>query len=157
MKPFLRKTHAEEPSGLLCQMMSHCVAMVLSHSSWCCHLLPHCLLHSHQPPPRLHEHNRSRAAFSLQCYTDNIVSMPCVCRSNGLSHSWSERIPDAKHISDICENGRPRSNSWQGNEQTRPIVDKRKVLCFSFYVCASEGSDARSHTWGLERGNLCEK
>uniref|UniRef100_A0A7N6AG92 ADAM metallopeptidase domain 22 n=1 Tax=Anabas testudineus TaxID=64144 RepID=A0A7N6AG92_ANATE len=35
--------------------------------------------------------------------------------SNGLSHSWSERIPDAKHISDICENGRPRSNSWQGN------------------------------------------
>lgn len=36
-------------------------------------------------------------------------------RSNGLSHSWSERIPDAKHIADICENGRPRSNSWQGN------------------------------------------
>uniref|UniRef100_A0A3P8Q7W0 ADAM metallopeptidase domain 22 n=1 Tax=Astatotilapia calliptera TaxID=8154 RepID=A0A3P8Q7W0_ASTCA len=36
-------------------------------------------------------------------------------RSNGLSHSWSERIPDAKHITDICENGRPRSNSWQGN------------------------------------------
>jgi len=35
-------------------------------------------------------------------------------RSNGLSHSWSERIPDTKHISDICENGRPRSNSWQG-------------------------------------------
>lgn len=38
------------------------------------------------------------------------------CRSNGLSHSWSERIPDAKHISDICENGRPRSNSWQGTQ-----------------------------------------
>uniref|UniRef100_A0A8C2N8K1 ADAM metallopeptidase domain 22 n=1 Tax=Capra hircus TaxID=9925 RepID=A0A8C2N8K1_CAPHI len=36
-------------------------------------------------------------------------------KSNGLSHSWSERIPDTKHISDICENGRPRSNSWQGN------------------------------------------
>ncbi|XP_041101428.1 disintegrin and metalloproteinase domain-containing protein 22-like isoform X5 [Polyodon spathula] len=36
-------------------------------------------------------------------------------RSNGLSHSWSERIPDSKNISDICENGRPRSNSWQGN------------------------------------------
>ncbi|XP_036184165.1 disintegrin and metalloproteinase domain-containing protein 22 isoform X3 [Myotis myotis] len=35
-------------------------------------------------------------------------------RSNGLSHSWSERIPDTKHT-DICENGRPRSNSWQGN------------------------------------------
>lgn len=38
-------------------------------------------------------------------------------RSNGLSHSWSERIPDTKHISDICENGRPRSNSWQGSEE----------------------------------------
>ncbi|XP_051871769.1 disintegrin and metalloproteinase domain-containing protein 22 isoform X7 [Pristis pectinata] len=36
-------------------------------------------------------------------------------RSNGLSHSWSERIPDEKHIPDVCENGRPRSNSWQGN------------------------------------------
>ncbi|XP_077124403.1 disintegrin and metalloproteinase domain-containing protein 22 isoform X5 [Ranitomeya variabilis] len=36
-------------------------------------------------------------------------------RSNGLSHSWSERIPDTKHVSDVCENGRPRSNSWQGN------------------------------------------
>uniref|UniRef100_A0AAR2IMY4 ADAM metallopeptidase domain 22 n=1 Tax=Pygocentrus nattereri TaxID=42514 RepID=A0AAR2IMY4_PYGNA len=44
-------------------------------------------------------------------------------RSNGLSHSWSERIPDAKNISDICENGRPRSNSWQGN-----ISGNRKKL-----------------------------
>ncbi|TRY94353.1 hypothetical protein DNTS_014103 [Danionella cerebrum] len=44
-------------------------------------------------------------------------------RSNGMSHSWSERIPDAKHISDICENGRPRSNSWQGN-----ITGSRKKL-----------------------------
>uniref|UniRef100_A0A4W3JQA7 ADAM metallopeptidase domain 22 n=1 Tax=Callorhinchus milii TaxID=7868 RepID=A0A4W3JQA7_CALMI len=35
-------------------------------------------------------------------------------RSNGLSHSWSERIPEEKHISEVCENGRPRSNSWQG-------------------------------------------
>ncbi|XP_040290463.1 disintegrin and metalloproteinase domain-containing protein 22 isoform X3 [Bufo bufo] len=35
-------------------------------------------------------------------------------RSNGLSHSWSERIPDTKHVSEVCENGRPRSNSWQG-------------------------------------------
>ncbi|XP_055128772.1 disintegrin and metalloproteinase domain-containing protein 22 isoform X4 [Symphalangus syndactylus] len=42
------------------------------------------------------------------------ISLFC-SRSNGLSHSWSERIPDTKHISDICENGRPRSNSWQGN------------------------------------------
>ncbi|KYO26628.1 hypothetical protein Y1Q_0019113 [Alligator mississippiensis] len=41
------------------------------------------------------------------------ISLFC-SRSNGLSHSWSERIPDTKHISDICENGRPRSNSWQG-------------------------------------------
>uniref|UniRef100_A0A8C1HPB0 ADAM metallopeptidase domain 22 n=1 Tax=Cyprinus carpio carpio TaxID=630221 RepID=A0A8C1HPB0_CYPCA len=44
-------------------------------------------------------------------------------KSNGLSHSWSERIPDAKHISDVCENGRPRSNSWQGN-----ITGTRKKL-----------------------------
>ncbi|XP_060638296.2 disintegrin and metalloproteinase domain-containing protein 22 isoform X7 [Anolis sagrei] len=36
-------------------------------------------------------------------------------KSNGLSHSWSERIQDAKNLSDICQNGRPRSNSWQGN------------------------------------------
>ncbi|XP_047418665.1 disintegrin and metalloproteinase domain-containing protein 22 isoform X4 [Sciurus carolinensis] len=48
-------------------------------------------------------------------------------RSNGLSHSWSERIPDTKHISDICENGRPRSNSWQGNvgENRKKIRGKR--------------------------------
>ncbi|XP_056375116.1 disintegrin and metalloproteinase domain-containing protein 22 isoform X8 [Hyla sarda] len=44
-------------------------------------------------------------------------------RSNGLSHSWSERIPDTKHGSDVCENGRPRSNSWQGN-----ISSSRKKL-----------------------------
>ncbi|XP_072010343.1 disintegrin and metalloproteinase domain-containing protein 22 isoform X5 [Engystomops pustulosus] len=44
-------------------------------------------------------------------------------RSNGLSHSWSERIPDTKHVSDVCENGRPRSNSWQGN-----ISSSRKKL-----------------------------
>uniref|UniRef100_A0A7N6BBV1 ADAM metallopeptidase domain 22 n=1 Tax=Anabas testudineus TaxID=64144 RepID=A0A7N6BBV1_ANATE len=50
---------------------------------------------------------------SLPSISQNISLF--VFRSNGLSHSWSERIPDAKHISDICENGRPRSNSWQGN------------------------------------------
>ncbi|KAE8596116.1 hypothetical protein XENTR_v10015976 [Xenopus tropicalis] len=44
-------------------------------------------------------------------------------RSNGLSHSWSERIPDTKHVSDVCENGRPRSNSWQGN-----VSSSRKKL-----------------------------
>ncbi|CAB1434719.1 unnamed protein product [Pleuronectes platessa] len=50
---------------------------------------------------------------SIQSISQNISLFGF--RSNGLSHSWSERIPDAKHISDICENGRPRSNSWQGN------------------------------------------
>ncbi|XP_046318400.1 disintegrin and metalloproteinase domain-containing protein 22 isoform X4 [Marmota monax] len=50
------------------------------------------------------------------------ISLFC-SRSNGLSHSWSERIPDTKHISDICENGRPRSNSWQGN-----VGDNRKKI-----------------------------
>ncbi|XP_061771562.1 disintegrin and metalloproteinase domain-containing protein 22 isoform X2 [Nerophis ophidion] len=50
---------------------------------------------------------------SIPSITQNILLFGF--RSNGLSHSWSERIPDAKHISDICENGRPRSNSWQGN------------------------------------------
>ncbi|XP_072268895.1 disintegrin and metalloproteinase domain-containing protein 22 isoform X5 [Pyxicephalus adspersus] len=44
-------------------------------------------------------------------------------RSNGLSHSWSERIPDTKNVSDVCENGRPRSNSWQGK-----ISSNRKKL-----------------------------
>ncbi|XP_047418667.1 disintegrin and metalloproteinase domain-containing protein 22 isoform X6 [Sciurus carolinensis] len=54
------------------------------------------------------------------------ISLFC-SRSNGLSHSWSERIPDTKHISDICENGRPRSNSWQGNvgENRKKIRGKR--------------------------------
>nr|XP_032806860.1 disintegrin and metalloproteinase domain-containing protein 22 isoform X1 [Petromyzon marinus] len=36
-------------------------------------------------------------------------------RSNGISHSWSERIPEEKQTPDVCENGRPRSNSWQGS------------------------------------------
>uniref|UniRef100_A0AAX7VVS8 ADAM metallopeptidase domain 22 n=1 Tax=Astatotilapia calliptera TaxID=8154 RepID=A0AAX7VVS8_ASTCA len=58
-------------------------------------------------------------------------------RSNGLSHSWSERIPDAKHITDICENGRPRSNSWQGNlsGNRKKLKGKkfRKFLSVSFF------------------------
>ncbi|XP_023844372.1 disintegrin and metalloproteinase domain-containing protein 22-like isoform X2 [Salvelinus sp. IW2-2015] len=67
---------------------------------------------------------RSGCLSNLQIYTlsfpPSIASISqnislFAFRSNGLSHSWSERIPDAKHISDICENGRPRSNSWQGN------------------------------------------
>lgn len=56
-----------------------------------------------------------------------------VCRSNGLSHSWSERIPDAKHISDICENGRPRSNSWQGTESIS--MKQQKHSGCSFHAC----------------------
>ncbi|KAG9342817.1 hypothetical protein JZ751_015689, partial [Albula glossodonta] len=70
--------------------------------------------------------SKKRSAYlsHLQIYTCSFTpSIPSISqnislfgfRSNGLSHSWSERIPDAKHISDICENGRPRSNSWQGN------------------------------------------
>uniref|UniRef100_A0A8C3L9Z6 ADAM metallopeptidase domain 22 n=1 Tax=Chrysolophus pictus TaxID=9089 RepID=A0A8C3L9Z6_CHRPC len=51
-------------------------------------------------------------AIAVNCI---LLNLPSYSRSNGLSHSWSERIPDTKHISDICENGRPRSNSWQGN------------------------------------------
>ncbi|OXB67670.1 hypothetical protein ASZ78_015202, partial [Callipepla squamata] len=55
------------------------------------------------------------ALVSRQHLLTITASEPSYSRSNGLSHSWSERIPDTKHISDICENGRPRSNSWQGN------------------------------------------
>uniref|UniRef100_A0A8C7Y074 ADAM metallopeptidase domain 22 n=1 Tax=Oryzias sinensis TaxID=183150 RepID=A0A8C7Y074_9TELE len=57
-------------------------------------------------------------------------------RSNGLSHSWSERIPDAKHISDICENGRPRSNSWQGN-----LSGNRKKLKGKKFRARSNSTD----------------
>ncbi|CAM9349119.1 unnamed protein product [Lampetra fluviatilis] len=38
-----------------------------------------------------------------------------LCRSNGISHSWSERVPEEKQTPDVWENGRPRSNSWQGS------------------------------------------
>uniref|UniRef100_A0A8D3DLZ7 ADAM metallopeptidase domain 22 n=1 Tax=Scophthalmus maximus TaxID=52904 RepID=A0A8D3DLZ7_SCOMX len=57
-------------------------------------------------------------------------------RSNGMSHSWSERIPDAKHISDICENGRPRSNSWQGN-----LSGNRKKLKGKKFRARSNSTD----------------
>uniref|UniRef100_A0A8C7XXH7 ADAM metallopeptidase domain 22 n=1 Tax=Oryzias sinensis TaxID=183150 RepID=A0A8C7XXH7_9TELE len=60
-------------------------------------------------------------------------------RSNGLSHSWSERIPDAKHISDICENGRPRSNSWQGN-----LSGNRKKLKGKKFRARSNSTDGIS-------------
>ncbi|KAG8518979.1 Disintegrin and metalloproteinase domain-containing protein 22, partial [Galemys pyrenaicus] len=46
------------------------------------------------------------------------ISLFC-SRSNGLSHSWSERIPDTKHISDICENGRPRRNLGGNRKKIR--------------------------------------
>uniref|UniRef100_A0A8C3PBM3 ADAM metallopeptidase domain 22 n=1 Tax=Chrysemys picta bellii TaxID=8478 RepID=A0A8C3PBM3_CHRPI len=61
-------------------------------------------------------------------------------RSNGLSHSWSERIPDTKHISDICENGRPRSNSWQGN-----IGGNRKKIRGKKYRPRSNSTDRVTH------------
>uniref|UniRef100_A0A8B9L8X9 ADAM metallopeptidase domain 22 n=1 Tax=Astyanax mexicanus TaxID=7994 RepID=A0A8B9L8X9_ASTMX len=78
-------------------------------------------------------------------------------RSNGLSHSWSERIPDAKHISDICENGRPRSNSWQGNisgnrrkmkgKKFRPRSNSTETLSPAKSPTSSTGSIASSRRY----------
>ncbi|XP_041039885.1 disintegrin and metalloproteinase domain-containing protein 22 [Carcharodon carcharias] len=75
-------------------------------------------------------------------------------RSNGLSHSWSERIPDEKHIPDVCENGRPRSNSWQGNlganrkknkgRKFRPRSNSTETLSPSKSHSSSNGSIASS-------------
>lgn len=77
-------------------------------------------------------------------------------RSNGLSHSWSERIPDAKH-SDICENGRPRSNSWQGNisggrkkmkgKRFRPRSNSTETLSPAKSPSSSTGSIASSRRY----------
>ncbi|XP_064560307.1 disintegrin and metalloproteinase domain-containing protein 22 isoform X1 [Zonotrichia leucophrys gambelii] len=67
------------------------------------------------------------------------ISLFC-SRSNGLSHSWSERIPDTKHISDICENGRPRSNSWQGN-----IGGNRKKVRGKRFRPRSNSTDRVTH------------
>nr|XP_028606828.1 disintegrin and metalloproteinase domain-containing protein 22 isoform X6 [Podarcis muralis] len=61
-------------------------------------------------------------------------------RSNGLSHSWSERIQDAKNLSDICQNGRPRSNSWQGN-----IGGNRKKVKGKRFRPRSNSTDRASH------------
>ncbi|XP_028606828.2 disintegrin and metalloproteinase domain-containing protein 22 isoform X5 [Podarcis muralis] len=61
-------------------------------------------------------------------------------RSNGLSHSWSERIQDAKNLSDICQNGRPRSNSWQGN-----IGSNRKKVKGKRFRPRSNSTDRASH------------
>ncbi|XP_067869103.1 disintegrin and metalloproteinase domain-containing protein 22 isoform X2 [Heterodontus francisci] len=75
-------------------------------------------------------------------------------RSNGLSHSWSERIPHEKHIPDVCENGRPRSNSWQGNlganrkknkgRKFRPRSNSTETLSPSKSHSSSNGSIASS-------------
>ncbi|XP_043546288.1 disintegrin and metalloproteinase domain-containing protein 22 isoform X7 [Chiloscyllium plagiosum] len=75
-------------------------------------------------------------------------------KSNGLSHSWSERIPDEKHIPDVCENGRPRSNSWQGNlganrkknkgRKFRPRSNSTETLSPSKSHSSSNGSIASS-------------
>ncbi|XP_056375117.1 disintegrin and metalloproteinase domain-containing protein 22 isoform X9 [Hyla sarda] len=78
-------------------------------------------------------------------------------RSNGLSHSWSERIPDTKHGSDVCENGRPRSNSWQGNisssrkklrgKRFRPRSNSTETLSPAKSPSSSTGSIASSRKY----------
>ncbi|XP_077347003.1 disintegrin and metalloproteinase domain-containing protein 22 isoform X7 [Lithobates pipiens] len=78
-------------------------------------------------------------------------------RSNGLSHSWSERIPDTKHVSDVCENGRPRSNSWQGNisssrkklrgKRFRPRSNSTETLSPAKSPSSSTGSIASSRKY----------
>ncbi|XP_053322198.1 disintegrin and metalloproteinase domain-containing protein 22 isoform X2 [Spea bombifrons] len=78
-------------------------------------------------------------------------------RSNGLSHSWSERIPDTKNVSDVCENGRPRSNSWQGNissskkklrgKRFRPRSNSTETLSPAKSPSSSTGSIASSRRY----------
>ncbi|XP_063777584.1 disintegrin and metalloproteinase domain-containing protein 22 isoform X2 [Pseudophryne corroboree] len=78
-------------------------------------------------------------------------------RSNGMSHSWSERIPDTKHVSDVCENGRPRSNSWQGNisssrkklrgKRFRPRSNSTETLSPAKSPSSSTGSIASSRKY----------
>ncbi|MEE6466763.1 hypothetical protein FKM82_007042 [Ascaphus truei] len=78
-------------------------------------------------------------------------------KSNGLSHSWSERIPDTKHVSDVCENGRPRSNSWQGNisvskkklrgKRFRPRSNSTETLSPAKSPTSSTGSIASSRKY----------
>ncbi|XP_031432576.1 disintegrin and metalloproteinase domain-containing protein 22 isoform X3 [Clupea harengus] len=111
--------------------------------------------------------SKKRSAYlsHLQIYTCSFTpSMPSISqnislfgfRSNGLSHSWSERIPDAKH-SDICENGRPRSNSWQGNvsgsrrkmkgKKFRPRSNSTETLSPAKSPTSSTGSIASSRRY----------
>ncbi|KAM4688185.1 disintegrin and metalloproteinase domain-containing protein 22 isoform 2-T2 [Discoglossus pictus] len=78
-------------------------------------------------------------------------------RSNGMSHSWSERIPDTKNVSDVCENGRPRSNSWQGNisgsrkklrgKRFRPRSNSTETLSPAKSPSSSTGSIASSRKY----------
>ncbi|XP_042329042.1 disintegrin and metalloproteinase domain-containing protein 22 isoform X3 [Sceloporus undulatus] len=78
-------------------------------------------------------------------------------RSNGLSHSWSERIQDAKNHSEICQNGRPRSNSWQGNiggnrkkakgKRFRPRSNSTETLSPAKSPSSSTGSIASSRKY----------
>ncbi|XP_062983311.1 disintegrin and metalloproteinase domain-containing protein 22 isoform X9 [Elgaria multicarinata webbii] len=78
-------------------------------------------------------------------------------KSNGLSHSWSERIQDAKNLSDICQNGRPRSNSWQGNiggnrkkvkgKRFRPRSNSTETLSPAKSPSSSTGSIASSRKY----------
>ncbi|XP_064195184.1 disintegrin and metalloproteinase domain-containing protein 22 isoform X1 [Anguilla rostrata] len=112
--------------------------------------------------------SKKRSAYlsHLQIYTCSFTpSIPSISqnislfgfRSNGLSHSWSERIPDAKHISDICENGRPRSNSWQGNlggnrkklkgKKFRPRSNSTETLSPAKSPTSSTGSIASSRRY----------
>lgn len=100
--------------------------------TWGLHQLLHLLRFSsclHKCSSRLGASQRDVAEH--YCF----VCAACVYvhRSNGLSHSWSERIPDAKHISDICENGRPRSNSWQG-DTLMSTHNTLGVLCTQFQI-----------------------
>ncbi|XP_032806864.2 disintegrin and metalloproteinase domain-containing protein 11 isoform X5 [Petromyzon marinus] len=61
-------------------------------------------------------------------------------RSNGISHSWSERIPEEKQTPDVCENGRPRSNSWQGKSKFRPRSNSTETLSPTKSPSSSTGS-----------------
>ncbi|XP_063054591.1 disintegrin and metalloproteinase domain-containing protein 22 [Engraulis encrasicolus] len=110
---------------------------------------------------RLHLSHLSRLQLSSCSFTPSIPSISqnislFLFRSNGMSHSWSERIPDAKH-SDVCENGRPRSNSWQGNisgsrrkmkgKKFRPRSNSTETLSPAKSPTSSTGSIASSRRY----------
>uniref|UniRef100_A0A674BQP1 ADAM metallopeptidase domain 22 n=1 Tax=Salmo trutta TaxID=8032 RepID=A0A674BQP1_SALTR len=118
-------------------------------------------IHTHKRTnTHMHAHPLSLSSSNLSA-PNNILFGGCACMlvyvSNGLSHSWSERIPDAKHISDICENGRPRSNSWQGNlsgnrkkskgKKFRPRSNSTETLSPAKSPTSSTGSIASSRRY----------